>query len=98
MKWSTYIWDEGTIGAHVWNSFSAQIPVQKSSNHYHTQIARTYSCPKTFQSARESAPPEFWYGNLRIIIVHLFIMLEDNTSNPNNCDEAQNFIREHETF
>lgn len=57
-------WGGATIGAHVWNSFSADIPVRKSSNQYYTQIART-SCPKTFQSA----PPEFWYSNLHNYIL-----------------------------
>lgn len=47
-------WGEETIGAHVWNSFSGSMPVQKSSNQYYTQMARKF-CPKTFAVA----PVEF---------------------------------------
>ena len=61
-------WGSKTIGAHVWNSFSAKLPVRKSSNQYYTQMART-SCPKTF----ELAPPEFWYCIL-YVYVELFCL------------------------
>lgn len=45
-------WDESVIGAHVWNSLSADTQVKKESNQLYIQIARA-SCPQTLQVAPE---------------------------------------------
>jgi hypothetical protein len=45
-------WDESIVGAHVWNSLSSQWVVNKNSNQYYTQIARS-SCPRIINVAPE---------------------------------------------
>ena len=58
MNWRAYFykrtdtidWDESVVGAHVWNSLSSKWVVDKSSNQYYTQMARS-SCPRVFQVA-----------------------------------------------
>ena len=60
MNWRAYFykrtdtidWDESVVGAHVWNSLSSKWTVDKSSNQYYTQMARS-SCPRVFQVAPE---------------------------------------------
>ncbi|KAI9552286.1 hypothetical protein GHT06_022650 [Daphnia sinensis] len=45
-------WDESVVGAHVWNSLSSKWLVNKYSNQYYAQMARS-SCPRIFDVAPE---------------------------------------------